>query len=142
MAMPEKVAQMQAQNQRIRFGITVGFRDREMLEALDRSDEVDSIWTGGHIFWRTPTWEPLTSLSLLTAVTKRLRVGTSVLILPLYNPVILAKALATLDTASGGRIEVGVGVGGENPREFAACGVPVEGRGSRTSEYLRLMKAL
>ena len=67
---------------------------------------------------------PITRLALLTAWTERVRVGTAVLLLPLYHPVVVAKQLADLDARSGGRVSVGVGVGGEFPAEFEAVGVP------------------
>jgi probable F420-dependent oxidoreductase len=74
------------------------------------------------------------------AHTSRIRVGVSVLIMPYRNPIATAKALATLDRMSGGRLTVGVGVGW-NEEESAALGVPFHERGARTNEYLRLWQA-
>ena len=72
--------------------------------------------------------------------TSRIRLGVSVLIVPYRNPIATAKALATIDRMSGGRLICGVGVGW-NEAEFAALGVPVGERGARTNEYLRVWQA-
>ena len=68
--------------------------------------------------------------------------GAGILVLPLYPPVIVAKQLADLDAWSGGRLSVGVGVGGEFPEEFAAVGVPVRERGARTDEAMAVLRSL
>jgi probable F420-dependent oxidoreductase len=86
------------------------------------------------------TYDPLMVLSYVAARTTRIRLGTSVLILPYRNPVATAKMIATLDQLSGGRIIAGVGAGW-NEAEFAALGVPFHERGARTTEYLRLWQA-
>lgn len=85
--------------------------------------------------------EPLTALTYLAAVTRRIRVGTSVLVIPYRNPVITAKALATLDYLSGGRVILGAGAGWMK-EEFGITGAPYEHRGAMTLEYLRVMKAI
>jgi alkanesulfonate monooxygenase SsuD/methylene tetrahydromethanopterin reductase-like flavin-dependent oxidoreductase (luciferase family) len=91
---------------------------------------------------RQPTGEAITRLALLTAWTERVRVGTAILVLPLYHPVVVAKQLADLDAWSGGRVSVGVGVGGEFPEEFASVGVAVAERGARTDEAMSLLRSL
>ena len=84
--------------------------------------------------------EPLTLMSYLAAATKKIRLGTSVLIVPYRNPLVTAKMLATLDVLSGGRIILGCGVGWLQ-EEFAALGAPPFGeRGKVTDEYIRLMR--
>jgi probable F420-dependent oxidoreductase len=83
--------------------------------------------------------EPLTSLAFLAGSTKTIRVGTSVLVVPLRHPLESAKALASLDVLSGGRVIVGVGTGWLS-EEFAALGVSFEDRVARTEEYLRVFK--
>ena len=98
--------------------------ERSWLAAAERLP-IESIWQGGHLLPRHPTGEVITRLALMTAWTERVRVGTAILLLPLYHPVVVAKQLADLDAWSGGRVSVGVGVGGEFPHEFAAVGVPV-----------------
>ena len=83
--------------------------------------------------------EPLTAVAYLATVTRRIAVGTSVLVIPYRNPVFVAKALATADYLSGGRIVLGAGAGWWR-EEFEALGVPFEDRAARTVEYLRIMK--
>ena len=74
--------------------------------------------------------------------TERVAVGNSILLLPLYPPAIVAKMMADLDHASGGRIRLGVGIGGEYPAEFSACQVPMKERGRRTDEAIPLLRKL
>jgi probable F420-dependent oxidoreductase len=101
-----------------------------------------SVWQGGHVLPPSATGEAVTRLALMAAWTERLRVGSAILVLPLYPPVIVAKQIADLDARSGGRLTVGVGVGGEFPDEFAAVGVPRDERGARTDEAMDLLRAL
>jgi len=115
--------------------------DRDWLAAVERLP-VESVWQGGHLLPPSGTGEAITRLALMTAWTERVRVGTAVLLLPLYPPVIAAKQLADLDSRSGGRVTVGVGVGGEFRHEFEAVGVPVGERGPRTDEALEILRAL
>jgi probable F420-dependent oxidoreductase len=115
--------------------------ERNWLAAAERLP-IESIWQGGHVLPRQPTGEAITRLSLLTAWTERVRVGTAILVLPLYHPVVVAKQLADLDAWSRGRVSVGVGVGGEFGEEFEAVGVPVEERGARTDEAMQVLRAL
>ena len=88
-----------------------------------------------------PFLEPLTVLGALALRTSRIKLGTAVLILPYRHPIYTAKALATVDVLSGGRLVVGVGAGWMEP-EFAALGVPIAERGSRTNETIDVLKAL
>ena len=88
-----------------------------------------------------PWLEPLTAVTYLATVTQRINVGTSVLVIPYRNPVFTAKALATADYLSGGRVILGAGVGWMR-EEFAALGIPFEDRGARTVEYLKIMKEI
>jgi probable F420-dependent oxidoreductase len=85
--------------------------------------------------------DPLIWMAFALAATTRLRCMTGILILPQRNPVVLAKELATLDYMSGGRIDLGIGVGWLK-EEFEALGVPFERRGARTDEYIEAMRAL
>ena len=71
-------------------------------------------------------------LARLATLTERVTVGTSILLLPLYPPALVAKQIADLDRATDGRVILGVGVGGEYPQEFRAVQVPIEERGRRT----------
>lgn len=127
---------------RISFGAAaIPEPDRAWLAAVERLP-VDSVWQGGHLLPPSPTGEAITRLALMTAWTERVRVGTAVLLLPLYHPVVVAKQLADLDARSGGRVSVGVGVGGELRHEFEAVGVPVAERGPRTDEAMEVLRTL
>jgi probable F420-dependent oxidoreductase len=108
------------------------------LEALG----FDGLWVGGHVLWHAPMLDPLVQLAAYAAVTSRIRLGTSVILLPLHHPVLLAKTVTSVDVVSGGRIVLGVGVGGENPAEFEATGIPVAERGRRADEAIPLLRAL
>jgi probable F420-dependent oxidoreductase len=103
---------------------------------------IDSLWTGGHVASPNPSPEALMGLARLSATTERVKIGTSILLLPLYSPAIVAKQIADLDRATGGRVILGVGVGGEYPEEFRACGVPIGERGRRADEAIPLLKRL
>ena len=102
----------------------------------------DALWVGGHIASRNPGGECITQLSRVAALARRARIGTSILLLPLYQPAIIAKQVAELDRATAGRITLGIGVGGEYAQEFRACGVPLSERGRRTDEAMQLLRRL
>jgi probable F420-dependent oxidoreductase len=85
--------------------------------------------------------DPVVTLAYVAAVTTRIRLGTSVLIMPYYTPILLAKQLATLDLVSGGRLDVGLGIGWSED-EYDAVGVPFRQRGKRGDEFLRCLKAI
>ena len=87
-----------------------------------------------------PFYEPFTTLSWLAGVTRRVRLGTTVLILPYRHPLLVARMAANLHQLSGGRLVLGVGVGWAR-QEFAALGVPFERRGELTDEALRAVRA-
>lgn len=84
--------------------------------------------------------DPIVTLAYVAAATRRVRLGTSVLLVPFYQPAVLAKMLATLDVLSGGRLEVGLGLGWAED-EYAAVGVPFARRGARADEFIRCLKA-
>ncbi len=85
--------------------------------------------------------DPLIWLSWVASATSRIRLATGILIVPQRNPVVLAKELATLDHLSGGRMELGIGVGWLE-EEFDAIGVPFRERGRRTDDHIAAMRAL
>jgi probable F420-dependent oxidoreductase len=86
--------------------------------------------------------EAVTLLAAFAAVTRRVRLGTAVYLLPLRHPAVVAKTFAGLDYVSDGRLIFGVGVGGEYPKEFEASGVSVRERGARTDEGLEIVRRL
>ena len=90
--------------------------------------------------WNQGYLEPLALMGYLTGVTSRIKLGTSVLVVPYRNPVVTAKMLATLDVMSGGRIILGVGVGWLEEEFQALASPPYAERGRVTDEYLRLMR--
>ncbi len=134
----------------MKVGMTVGTNyggvptPESFFHYVDRVEEAgfDSLWVGDHIAWTNPTLEALTTLACYVARTKRVTIGTSVLIMPLRQPVVLAKMLGTMAYLSNGRVVAGFGVGGENKKEFDACGVPHHQRGEIMDEALDAMTRL
>ena len=130
-----------------------GIADAQALVGLAaRADELGfhSVWVHDHVFnvghvldriGGRPYYEPMTFLSFVAARTRRVRLGTSVLVLPYHNPVRLAKAAATLDVLCGGRLVMGVGVG-LIEKEMQAMGTPFAERGAYTDEAIAVMRAL
>src|SRR3990170_4835053 len=114
------------------------------LEQAERVEELgfDSLWTSEHMLFYVPMFDAVTVLAAFAARTKRLLLGSAVLLLPLRHPTVLAKEVASLDIISNGRIILGAGVGGEFAREFVACGVPLSERGPRTDESIQVMRRL
>jgi len=109
----------------------------------------DDVWVSEHIivpkdspYPPTPNfWDPVLTLTWAAAVTSRVRLGTSVLVLPLRHPLPLAKELATLQNLSGGRLILGAGAGWLEA-EFDALGVPFKQRGRRMDEGIAMMRAV
>jgi probable F420-dependent oxidoreductase len=98
--------------------------------------------SGEHVFFHGPTSNAFLTLAAAAAVTERIRLVSTLTLLPLYPMALVAKLTAGLDQLSGGRFELGVGIGGEYPPEFAASGVPVAGRGRRADEALEVLVRL
>lgn len=123
------------------------------LAELTESFGVESIWVSEHLVVadpRTPPspmdpedpiLDPVTALAFLAGLTESVRLGTGVVVLPLRNPLVLAKQLATVDVLSGGRLILGIGVGYVE-REFEAIGVPFDDRGIRLEEHLAAIRAI
>ena len=86
--------------------------------------------------------EPVVALSCVAARTRKMKFGTSVMALPLRNPTVLAKELATLDFLSGGRLLLAVGLGRDDDTELQACGIHRSERAGRTEEMVHLLRAL
>ncbi|MDG2307253.1 MAG: LLM class flavin-dependent oxidoreductase [Candidatus Binatia bacterium] len=129
----------------IECGVVMTSQDRgQVLDHARRIEAMgfDSIWVGDHVSFHVPILESLTTLSFIAAATERVRLGTGVYLLPLRHPTTTAKVASTLDVLSGGRLDLGVGVGGEFAPEFEACGVPVNQRGSRANEAIEVLRKL
>jgi probable F420-dependent oxidoreductase len=129
----------------IGFGAFLSMHPPSEQWALARRVEAlgyESLWTGDHVSFHGPIYESLTLLASYASVTQRIRLGTAVYLLALRHPTIAAKITSTLDALSGGRLIFGVGVGGENPKEFEAAGVPHKERGARVTEGIDVVRAL
>ena len=113
-------------------------------EFIDMSEElgIDSIWLADRIVSPAISMESMTFMAALAARTRRMKFGNSVLALPLRNPAVLAKEIATVDFLSNGRMLPAVGLGTDNPREYEACGVSMKERAPRTDEAITLMRRL
>ncbi len=117
----------------------------QYLRALVRvGDEYgyDSIWLSDRVVGEKSSPDPLIALSMVAAYSDRLKFGTSVLQLPIRNPVVLAKEMASLDYLSDGRFLPAIGLGQEDPREYEACGVSKETRSKRTDEAIEVIRRL
>ncbi|MGH7334425.1 MAG: LLM class flavin-dependent oxidoreductase [Candidatus Rokuibacteriota bacterium] len=129
----------------MQFGTSLSLKPpAEQFELVRRVEALgfESVWTGDHVSFHGPIHESLTLLATYVPITSRIRLGTAVYLLALRAPAIAAKATATLDALSGGRLIFGVGVGGENPKEFEVCGVPHRERGARVTEGIDVVRAL
>jgi len=117
---------------------------KEQFDLVRRVEALgfDSVWCGDHIAFNLPLYESLTLLASYAPITERIKLGSAVYLLALRPPAVAAKVTATLDALSGGRLIFGVGVGGENPREFAAVGVPHRERGARVTEAIEVVRTL
>jgi probable F420-dependent oxidoreductase len=135
---------------KIRIGITLGewpsnddngaalFEFVEWCESLD----IDSVWVSDRIVSSSTTLDPIVLLAYLASRLRNMKFGTSALVLPTRQPVVLAKQLATLDVLCRGRLLLVAGLGGDDSRDFEAVGVRKEERGRRGDEAIILMKKL
>jgi probable F420-dependent oxidoreductase len=123
---------------------TDGPLDRSRIRRfLERAEALgfEGAWVVEQILGPMPTLEPVELLAWAAALTERLRLGTAVLLTPLRSPVHLAKSLATIDQLSGGRLDVGVGLG-DDVKAYPAFGVDPARRVARFNEGIRLVRAL
>ena len=134
----------------VRIGITISgwpFPDDNPL-ALSRFalllEElgIDSLWFTDRVVSNSFSLEPIVAMSYVAAVTSQLKFGTSVLALPLRNPVIIAKEIATIDYLSGGRCLPAFGLGSANHSEYEACGISKKDRVGRTKEMVEILRLL
>jgi probable F420-dependent oxidoreductase len=145
------------------FASSIGIDGASALDICRRAEAAgfESVWGGEHVIIPdsiaskypytadgkipaepdTPIPDPLIWLAFAAAAAPTLRLGTCILIVPQRNPLVLAKELATLDQLSGGRVELGLGVGWLK-EEFDALGVSWARRGARNDEYIAAMRAL
>lgn len=126
---------------RVGVGVTCGgdIWPGELIRSVEELG-FDSFWTGEHIVYHRPILDAVPILSVAAALTSRIKIGPATLLLPLRHPTMVAKEFASLDVLSDGRVILTVGVGGEYPREFHACGVPLEERGRRANEAIEIIK--
>src|SRR5262245_56605158 len=113
----------------------------DLVSLVDRCG-YDSMWVGDHVAFTIAIFDPLMQLAQAAVVSRRLIFGTDVHLLPLRHPTPVAKQVATLDHLTEGRFVFGVGVGGEFPKEYEACGVPLNERGARLGEAIPLLRKL
>jgi alkanesulfonate monooxygenase SsuD/methylene tetrahydromethanopterin reductase-like flavin-dependent oxidoreductase (luciferase family) len=152
----------------MKFGFSLVVRGRDAtpdtftrMALRSEALALDSLWLSAHVIippqvrsgytlspgvkhpehWVEGYWEPFTVLSYLAALTSRVQLGTSVVVMPMHNPFELAKQVAEVDQLSGGRFVFGIGVGWFE-EEFEVLGQDFHNRGARTNEGLELMKAL
>ena len=139
----------------VEFGLLIPTREVVMtgrpetaplLTLAERAEAAgfDAVWINDSITAR-PRHEPLTLLAAVAARTRRVRLGTGVLLPALRNPVVLAHVIGTLDRVAEGRVILGVGIAADTPairKEFAAVGVPFERRVGRFLEILEICRAL
>jgi len=145
------------------FASSIAIDHQASMEICRRAEAAgfESLWGGEHVILPskiessypytadgkipampdTPIPDPLIWLAFAAAAAPSMRLGTCILIVPQRNPLILAKELATLDQLSGGKVELGLGVGWLQ-EEFQALGVPWERRGARNDEYIEAMRTL
>jgi probable F420-dependent oxidoreductase len=133
----------------MRFAISIpqtagpSFSPAGLRRFLGRAEELgfDSAWTQEQVLGTAPRLSPLETMTYAAACTERMRLGCSVFVTPLHNPLHLAKSLASLDHLSAGRLDVGIGTGGPH-RPFAAFGIDGDALVARFLEHLAVMKAL
>ncbi|CQD17484.1 flavin-dependent oxidoreductase [Mycobacterium lentiflavum] len=127
----------------MKVGITVDRPDTVVAEAR-RAEALgfDILGCGEHVFFHGPTPNSFAMLAAAAAVTSRIRLVSSIALLPLYPAVVVAKMASVIDCISDGRFELGVGAGGEYPAEFAAAGIDPGTRFRRLDEGLEVIRRL
>ena len=134
-------------NTKIEFGMSLSGGPEDIISEAKRVENLgfDYISGGEHFMRGSPpssTNSILTALSVAAGATEKVRLLSAILLLPFYNPLLLAKFTTTLDIASKGRLTLGIGVGGEFPVEFEAAGINVKHRGSLSNEILEILRDL
>ena len=121
------------------FGDAAGFW--KWVDLCDNGG-VDSIWQSDRIISKDENLECMSVMAALAGATKKIKFGMNVASLGLRDPVITAKACATIDVLSGGRLLPAFGVGSAISRDYVATGTPTKGRGKRTAEGLEILSRL
>ena len=126
-------------NTKIEFGMSLSGGPEDIIQEAKRVENLGFEYiSGGEHFMRgsppSSTNSILTALAVAAGATEKVRLLSAILLLPFYNPLLLAKFTTTLDIASKGRLTLGIGVGGEFPVEFEAAGINVKHRGSLSNE--------
>ena len=134
-------------NTKIEFGMSLSGGPEDIIQEAKRVENLGFEYlSGGEHFMRgsppSSTNSILTALSVAAGATEKIRLLSAILLLPFYNPLLLAKFTTTLDIASKGRLTLGIGVGGEFPVEFEAAGINVKHRGSLSNEILEILRNL
>jgi len=126
-----------------KFGLQLSAED-ELKWTARRAEDLGFDYLGSpeHIIFRTPSLNAPLALAVAAGATERMRLITAMTVLPLYPVVLAAKLVSLLDVASDGRLDLGIGVGGDYPPEFAASGVPLKERVPRTDEGLEALGRL
>jgi probable F420-dependent oxidoreductase len=114
---------------------------RQWVEMCDR-DGVDSIWQSDRLIGTDPNLECMSVMAMLAGATRRLKFGMNVASLGLRHPVLTAKACATIDVLSEGRLLPAFGIGSALSRDYSATGTPTKGRGGRMDESLEIISRL
>jgi len=135
---------------KVRIGIQLGqwpsrdIRPEAVLDLIDYFEalDVDSIWVSDRLVSSALTLEPITFLSYIAGRLRKMKFGTSTLVLPTRNPIVLAKELATLDFLSMGRLFPAIGLGGDESKDLQAVGISKKDRAGRTDEMIMLMRRL
>jgi probable F420-dependent oxidoreductase len=135
---------------KVRIGIQLGqwpsrnIGSEAVIELVDyfESLDVDSIWVSDRLVSSALTLEPITFLAFIAGRLKKMKFGTSTLVLPARHPVVLAKEFATLDYLSQGRFFPAIGLGGEESKDLQAVGIDKKTRAGRADEMITLMRRL
>jgi probable F420-dependent oxidoreductase len=135
---------------KVRIGLAIGqwpIKDAQAGAILDLVDDfealdVDSLWMSDRLVSSQLILEPITFLSYIAGRLRKMKLGTSTLVLPTRNPIVLAKELATLDFLSHGRLFPAIGLGGDESKDLQAIGVNKKERAGRTDEMIVLMRRL
>jgi probable F420-dependent oxidoreductase len=135
---------------KVRIGIAIGqwpnkdIQPEAVFELIDAFEalEIDSLWVSDRLVSNGLTLEPIAFLSHVAGRLRRMKLGTSTLVLPTRNPIVLAKELATLDFLSRGRLFPAIGLGSDESKDLQAVGVSKKERAGRTDEMIVLMRRL